>query len=269
MHSAVDSVVTNVTNALKTKGMYANTVFILSTDNGGTFEHTGVVPGSSNYPLRGHKYSYFEGGIRGAAFVHSPLLPQSVVGTRTMAGPMHISDWYATFCALAGISADDGYEKAPLDGVNIWPLIVGNTTVRPAVAWQGGPGQGELMYGIGGGKAGALRKGPYKLIVGGQAGKTDGWSAQYPGSTPIVPPPHDTACGKAPCLFNVEDDQREMNDLSATKPDIAKQMLGRYQQLADKMNVPNGHEGVDQGGDKDACVAMHKHGFYVPWKENP
>ena len=64
MHSGVEFVVKNVTEELKATGLWANTVFVLTGDNGGTAEHGMPVPGSSNFPLRGHKYSWFEGGVR-------------------------------------------------------------------------------------------------------------------------------------------------------------------------------------------------------------
>jgi hypothetical protein len=53
MHSGVEFVVKNATEELKAAGMWDNTFFILYGDNGGTFEHGGDVPGSSNFPLRG------------------------------------------------------------------------------------------------------------------------------------------------------------------------------------------------------------------------
>ena len=97
----VEFVVKNMTEELKSTGLWANTVFVLTGDNGGTAEHGMPVPGSSNYPLRGHKYSWFEGGVRTATFVYSPLLPAAVRGTTNHA-LLHVSDWWATFSALAG-----------------------------------------------------------------------------------------------------------------------------------------------------------------------
>ena len=44
----------------------------------------------------------FEGGIRVNAFLSGGFLPASVRGTK-LEGMIHIVDWYATFCALAGI----------------------------------------------------------------------------------------------------------------------------------------------------------------------
>ena len=62
MLSALDDGVANVTAALNRTNQTANTVIILSTDNGGT-------AGSSNYPLRGEKHSVYEGGVIGTAFI--------------------------------------------------------------------------------------------------------------------------------------------------------------------------------------------------------
>lgn len=278
MHSAVDEVVKNVTLALRTAGMWQNTVFVLTTDNGGTYEHNGVVPGSSNFPLRGHKYSYFEGGTRGTAFITSPLLPSSLAGTRNK-GLMHVSDWYPTFCYLANVSSDDGFKAAPHDGVNIWPMLLNMTVdrVRPASNWvsTGGPKEGELILGIGQGKTGAFHNGSYKLIVGSQASHTDGWSAQYPGSTAKIPPPAKLACQEAPCLFNVVVDRREIHNLAGDMPELAAGMFQRYQELAKKMDVPNDwfdkehmvpNHSLNEINEITACDKMKETGFWQPWK---
>ena len=44
-------------------------------------------------PLRGGKFSLFEGGTRSASFLHSALLPPSARG-QTYNGLLHVSDWY-------------------------------------------------------------------------------------------------------------------------------------------------------------------------------
>jgi hypothetical protein len=53
-------------------------------DNGG-----GALIGS-NYPYKGGKTNFYEGGIRAAAFVYSELLPPAVRGV-PITGPVHVS----------------------------------------------------------------------------------------------------------------------------------------------------------------------------------
>lgn len=81
---------------------------------------------------------------------------------------------------------------------------------------RGGPGPDEIIYGLGGGNEGAYRNGSYKLIVGKQESQADGWSAQYPGSTPRLPAPSSEACGATPCLFDTDSDEREVKSALLT-----------------------------------------------------
>ena len=55
-------------DALKSAGLYDNSVVVFSTDNGG------AVVKFSNLPLRGSKEMVYEGGMRGVGFVSSPML---------------------------------------------------------------------------------------------------------------------------------------------------------------------------------------------------
>jgi len=89
--TALDAGVGRVYDALKDSGLYENTVFIFTTDNGGSMAY-------SNLPLRGVKEQLYEGGIRGVGFVNSPLLRRT--GEHT--GMMFISDWFSTLIGLAG-----------------------------------------------------------------------------------------------------------------------------------------------------------------------
>ena len=71
----------------------------------------------SNSPLRGGKLNFFEGGIRPAAFVTSPLLPVTARGT-TYSGLLHETDWFATLAYLAGATP-----PSDLDGINVWNTL--------------------------------------------------------------------------------------------------------------------------------------------------
>ena len=83
-------------------------------DNGGTNHY-----GGSNWPLRGEKGTYWEGGIHGPGFVSSPLLQEEVKGT-DYDGLVHVSDWFPTIVSgIAGGNLTD--EK--LDGHDVWEAI--------------------------------------------------------------------------------------------------------------------------------------------------
>ncbi|KAJ3595675.1 hypothetical protein NHX12_004978 [Muraenolepis orangiensis] len=112
MVSTVDEAVHNVTYALRKLGYYRNSVLVFSTDNGAQ-----PFTGGSNWPLRGRKGTYWEGGVRGVAFVHSPLLKKR---RRVSKALLHITDWFPTLLGLAGanVSKSEG-----LDGFDVWPTL--------------------------------------------------------------------------------------------------------------------------------------------------
>lgn len=121
MMSALDDQLTAVVDTLKNKGMWDNTVLIFTTDNGGNLGGNG-----NNYPLRGGKYTFWQGGVRGVSFVSSPLLPMSFQG-KTWSGAAHAADWYTTIAALAGVSTLNTGPLPP-DGVNLWPSLLQNSS---------------------------------------------------------------------------------------------------------------------------------------------
>ena len=96
MLSALDDQLTDVIDGFKAKGIWDNTLMIFSTDNGGNLGGSGC-----NFPLRGGKYTFWHGGVRGNAFVAGGLLPATMRGSH-WAGAAHAADWYTTIAAMAG-----------------------------------------------------------------------------------------------------------------------------------------------------------------------
>ena len=72
--------------------MFDNSIVLVTTDNGGE-------PWDSNFPLKGTQDTVYEGGIRGAAFLMSPLLEKS---SYKFSGLIHLVDWVPTLLHAAG-----------------------------------------------------------------------------------------------------------------------------------------------------------------------
>ncbi|XP_015608392.1 arylsulfatase B [Cephus cinctus] len=116
MVTRLDNSVGRVVSSLGDRGMLKNSLILFLTDNGGA--PTGKYRNWAwNYPLRGTKYTLYEGGVRGVAAIWSPLL-QDVA--RVSDQLIHITDWVPTLYAAAGGDIRDLRE---LDGVNQWRAL--------------------------------------------------------------------------------------------------------------------------------------------------
>lgn len=174
MVNIMDEVVGNVTDAMQAKaGMWENTLVIFSSDNGGPVDLQENA--ANNWPLRGGKYSLFEGGIRVAAFISGGLIPQALRGS-TNNGMVHIADWYATLAGLAGQDPTDHRAAAavppvpPIDSIDMWPFLSGKVAQSPRDILPVGNG--------------CLVVGDYKLILG--KSSPDFWQGlKYPNSTSV------------------------------------------------------------------------------------
>ena len=133
MVNYLDDVLGEIVDALRSRGLWDNLLFVTSTDNGGTVYPGG---GGNNYPLKGGKVSDWQGGVRGNAFVSGGFLPKAMRGTKTE-GYIHLADWYGTFCGLAGVDPTDTkaaqHNLPPVDSMDMWPLISGQNSTSPRV----------------------------------------------------------------------------------------------------------------------------------------
>ena len=118
MVSVMDEGIGNITSHLKETGLWNNTIFIFSTDNGGQ-----AYIGGNNLPLRGNKAGYWEGGIHGNGFVAGGYFEERRKGLELVNNELiHISDWYPTIMEATGC------KKAPnapdLDGMSQWKMLL-------------------------------------------------------------------------------------------------------------------------------------------------
>ena len=71
-----------------------------------------------NYPLKGGKDTFWEGGVRGVGFVHSNLISKK---GRVSYDLIDVTDWLPTFYHLAG--GDVTAIQNKIDGMNVWDTI--------------------------------------------------------------------------------------------------------------------------------------------------
>jgi arylsulfatase A-like enzyme len=111
MLTKLDESVGKVIEALFNNNMLQNSIIIFTTDNGGPADGFNI-NAASNWPLRGVKNTLWEGGVRGAALLWSPLIVQP---KRVATQMMHITDWLPT---LYGAIGGNIRFKFRLKGVN-------------------------------------------------------------------------------------------------------------------------------------------------------
>jgi len=226
--------------------------------------------GNSNYPLRGGKFSDWEGGVRVPAVIGGGYLPQARRG-QTAQQMMHMTDLFATFvylannrpkpAALAALLHDASGELAglpPVDSVNMWP----------AVASPLGKGRSVLHL-----SPTSLISGQFKLIVGVQS-QTMWTGPVFPNATgeqPLYSPNDDFPiddekqflhdCGEG-CVFNIISDPTEHVDLASAKPALLKTLVQKLAQLNKGNFVPA--RGAE---DPQACVVAldQWHGVLGPF----
>lgn len=241
--SALDEAVANVSAALERSGLAPTTLVLFTTDNGAPYKHLGGLT-MSNFPLRGGKAEVWEGGVRGACFLHGAVLPAAAKGQRTNA-LVSAADWFPTLIALAGASAYVDSELArALYGVDMSALLV---EPRPASRYKL---RSELLINADHltGRA-ALRSGDLKLVKG---EPPSGWGpdprSPSPGK-PVVASGPDRSWWNAHApskttpryqLYNITRDPQEHNDLTADSrytPDLDR-LIARLGELERTQCVP-------------------------------
>lgn len=140
----IDWSVGQILDALKANGLDEKTLVIFTSDNGPPKNTLFASPG----PLRGHKGTTFEGGMREPTVIRWPgKIP---AGTRNDA-LMTAMDLLPTFAKLAGAEVPT---DRVIDGKDIWPTLV-----------DGAASPHEVFFYHGGNHLRAVRSGQWKLHV--------------------------------------------------------------------------------------------------------
>eukprot|EP00928_Gymnodinium_smaydae_P091825 TRINITY_DN75573_c0_g1_i1.p1 TRINITY_DN75573_c0_g1~~TRINITY_DN75573_c0_g1_i1.p1 ORF type:complete len:393 (-),score=29.47 TRINITY_DN75573_c0_g1_i1:293-1372(-) len=268
MTNYLDDVMGKIANKLRVKGMWENTLIVVSSDNGGpTYNLPTIGSGAANNrPLRGGKMSDWEGGVRVNAFVSGGYIPAEKRGSKSRE-LIHMSDWYTTFCSLAGVEHfDQRAARAglpPIDGIDQSALLVGKGTVGKRT---------EIHH-----SARALTKNNWKLIMGGltplEITHRDNYSDVQNFGDDIIPYDDYMTGYDAPlellrnvkncsagCLYDVISDPTEFTNVATEFPSVVKDLKARL--LVLNKGIFHKYRGIS---DRRGCSKWH--GFYGPFVE--
>jgi len=169
-----------VTRALRELGLWDNSIVVFSTDNGGQ-----PWVGGNNSPLRGAKFTLYEGGSRAIGFAafgkDTGLHPRS----SRYDGLMHIADWYPTLLSLSARASGTAMpppSSTAINGVDMSDALLNNLA---------SPRSEVVLYLESSINMAAFRDTRYKLITG------------YPGDGAWTAVPSDNAplsAGRYPWL---------------------------------------------------------------------
>lgn len=200
----VDAGVGRILDALRSQGLAGRTLVIFTSDNGGT-------PRGLNTPLRGHKGSTWEGGMRVPTITWWPGQIPAGTATPTIAA---MFDLLPTFAALAGAKLPTDRK---LDGVSLWPQLTGGASTASAH---------ETFFYYHGLRLAAVRHGDWKLHLA------------APAETQKKSGPAGTLQ-----LYNLQTDLAESHNVAATHPAVVAQL----QALVSTMQSDLGLDGPAPG----------------------
>jgi arylsulfatase A len=199
----VDWSVGRILDTVRDQGLASRTMVIFTSDNGGTQR-------SVNTPLRGHKGSTLEGGMRVPTLAWWPGQIPAGTETDAIAGMIDI---LPTFAALSGGTLPTDRK---LDGANLWPHLSGEMVATPAH---------DTFFYYYGARLEAVRQGDWKLHLfePNPAAKNKPLPAQK--------------------LYNLKADIGEAHDVAAANPEV----VARLQTLVATMKDDLGLDGPAPG----------------------
>lgn len=316
MVSALDDAVGGLRGALEDHGLWNDTLLVFTTDNGGPVDGFNANE-ASNWPLRGGKANYFEGGVRGVGLVHGARLSH-LAGT-AFGGLFSCVDWLPTLLSFAASAVAEGAAPAvggasgrsaafdlqaafaesgdppwlAGDGVDLWgALSAGKASPRSELLLAAQAPGSPLNHH-------ALIVGKHKLLIEDQfypafgfcedQGSSvfsprcgwyeppgDDWnaSAHGPWSKPhnltvkCPAPPKTVAdwCRSArPCLFDLDADPCEMDNIAESQPLLLQYMRARLAWYANSSVLPHYLERTNITNNDPRASPANFNYSWMPW----
>ncbi len=188
-----------------------NTLVIFTSDNGpwlGLGERSG-----SAGPLRGGKFTTFEGGMREPTIAWWPKMIQPNTACDAAVGNI---DLLPTFAKLGGAELA---KNVKIDGKDITPILLGKSQESPR----------EAHFYFKGNQIEAVRSGPWKLSITNRASSSKKAPTQETSSPPV--------------LYNLENDIGERTDVATQHPEVVE----RLQRFIDQMDADLGKNQLGPG----------------------
>ncbi len=215
MVTCMDRNIGRILDALKTDGLFDNTLIVFTSDNGPEMiPHEGLSRKRWNGGLAGEKAFVLEGGIRVPGIVSWPLkIPRKGI---VLEDGMNGIDWAPTLLDAAGVKP----KGKPLDGVSYLEALKGGDVTPPARFWCCNYAYFTSLSNA------AMRDGDWKIyrprIV-----SLNRWGSREP--DPPVPDP------KPWQLFNLADDPGETVNLADKYPERVEKMVQTFDRWWEEM----------------------------------
>ena len=210
MLAAVDDSIGEIVETLRRNGQLENTLIFFAADNGATREARAGLDqqsahGGSNAPLRGFKFSLFDGGIRVPAILSWPAAVPA--GRVTVEVGAHF-DILPTVSKAAGVALPTG---RTIDGRDMLPVVTMDAeSPHETLFWASGGQQ-------------AARRGRWKLVLNGMT--ADGPRAA---ETRLVG-------DDAVFLSDIVDDPAESQNLRQRDPAVVEELTAAIKQWSEQV----------------------------------
>jgi arylsulfatase A len=205
--STLDEKIGQVIDKVDELGIREDTIIIFLSDHGHSVEVRTFSGGGNSGPFRGHKFTFWEGGIRVPCIISWPgHIPEGEVRGQ-MAIAMDLMPTISHYC-------DVGLPDHKIDGENIATAIGSASALSPhkVLHW-------EVPIGKSGKSQWAIREGNWKLVVNGPA--TEYQEREIPAEEIF--------------LSNLAKDPGETINLAKDYPEVVKELTASHNEWAEEV----------------------------------